>query len=311
MTLRRVGAAGPLRVGVVGAGPWARLFHAPMVAAHPDTELTAVWARRPDAAAEVAGPHGAAVHGSFDRFLDEVEAVVFAVPPDVQAELAGRAARAGKPLLLEKPLALDLVAAERLAEVVEETGVPTQMVLTWRYAPAVRALLEAVAGTRPIGARGWFLTGGMLGGPFATPWRLEQGPLLDIGPHVLDLLEAALGRVVGIRAHGDAHRWVGLQLDHESGTTSEASLTAYSRLEPARAGVEVYTADGVLEVATAGVSASATTTLVGEFVATARSGRSHGLDVRHGLHLQRLLATASEDLRRGRGAHEPPQGSAG
>ena len=304
-------ATGPLRVGLVGAGPWARLFHAPMVAAHPATELTAVWARRLSAATEVAGMFGAAAHDSFDPFLDEVEAVVFAVPPDVQADLAGRGARAGKALLLEKPLALDLDAAARLAGVVEDSGVPTQMVLTWRYAPAVRALLRDVAGTRPIGGRGWFLTGGMLGGPFATPWRLEQGPLLDLGPHVLDLLEAALGRVVGIRAHGDAHRWVGLLIEHEAGTTSEASLTAYSRVEPARAGVEVYTADGVLEVATVGVSASATTALVDEFVATARSRRPHELDVRHGLHLQRLLTTASEDLGRGRGAPEPPRRAAG
>ena len=304
-------AAVPLRVGVVGAGPWAQLFHAPMLAAHPATDLTAVWARRTDAAAELAGAHGAVAHDSFDRFLEAVDAVVFAVPPDVQAELADRAARAGRALLLEKPLALDLAAAERLAETVRRTGVPTQMVLTWRYAPAVRALLEAVAGTDPIGGRGWFLTGGLLGGLFATPWRLDQGPLLDLGPHVIDLLEAALGPVVGIRAHGDPHRWVGLLLDHEGGATSEASLTAYSRHEPARAGVEVHSATGVHEVSTVGVSASATTTLVDEFVATARGGVPHPLDVRHGLHLQRLLTDASEDLRRGRGDHEPPRRFAG
>lgn len=301
----------PLRIGVVGAGPWAHLFHAPMVAANPTTELTAVWARRLDAAAGLAGPNGAVAHDSFDRFLDEVEAVVFAVPPDVQAELACRAARAGKALLLEKPLALDLAAAGHLAQVVRETGVPTQMVLTWRYAPAVRSLLEAVAGTRPIGGRGWFLTGGLLGGPFATPWRLDRGPLLDLGPHVIDLLEAALGPVVGIRAGGDAHRWIGLLLDHEGGTTSEVSLTAYSRLDPARAGVEVYTADGVLDVGTVGVSGSAAGPLIDEFVTTARSRTPHPLDVRHGLHLQQLLADASEDLDRRRSAHGPPQRSAG
>jgi predicted dehydrogenase len=282
-----------------------------MVVAHPSTELTAVWARRPVAAAELAGPNGAVAHDAFDRFLDEVEAVAFAVPPDVQAELAPRAARAGKALLLEKPLALDLAAAGHLADVIGETGVPTQMVLTWRYAPTVRSLLHAVAGTRPIGGRGWFLTGGLLGGPFATPWRLDRGPLLDLGPHVIDLLEAALGPVVGVQARGDAHRWVGLLLDHEGGTTSEASLTAYSRLEPARAGVEVYTVDGVLEVDTVGVSGSATGPLLDEFVATARSATAHPLDVRHGLHLQQLLAAASEDLGRGPGGHGPPPWSAG
>jgi len=144
---------------------------------------------------------------------------------------------------------------------------------------------------------------------FATPWRLQHGPLLDLGPHVIDLLDAALGSVVGIRAHGDAHRWVGLLLEHEGGAVSEASLTAYCALDPARAGVEVYTPDGVLEVTTVGVSASASATLVDEFVATARSGQPHALDVRHGLHLQRLLTVAAEDLDRGRHRHD--EGHAG
>ena len=290
------GPDGPLRVGVAGAGPWALLFHAPMIAAHPDTELTAVWARRLPAAEDVARPHGATAHDSFDRFLDAVDAVVFAVPPDVQVGLATEAARAGKALLLEKPLSLDLVGAEMLTREVEAAGVPTQMVLTWRYVPEVRAMLEAVAGSRPIGGRGHFLTGGFLAGMFATPWRLAHGPLFDLGPHVIDLLDAALGPVTRIRAHGDPHRWIGLLLDHEGGATSEASLTAYSP-DGARAGVEIHTADGVLEVDTIGVSASATTTLVDEFVACVRTGRPHPLDIHRGLHLQRLLATAAGDLR--------------
>jgi hypothetical protein len=83
---------GQLRVGVAGAGPWSHLFHAPMLASHPLTTLSAVWARRHSAAEEVAGPYGAVAHDSFDRFLDDVDAVAFAVPPDIQAALAPRAA---------------------------------------------------------------------------------------------------------------------------------------------------------------------------------------------------------------------------
>ena len=288
----------PLRVGVAGAGPWARLFHAPMVAAHPDTTLSAVWARRRSTADEVAGAYGAVAHDSFTRFLDDVDAVAFAVPPDVQATLAVEAARSGKALLLEKPVALDVAGAEMLARTVDETGVPTQMVLTWRYVPEVRALLAAAAGSKPLGGRGHFLTGGLLGGIFATPWRLEHGPLFDLGPHVLDLLDAALGPVVGIRAHGDPHRWIGLLLEHAGGARSEASLTAYSAIEPARAGVEIYSADGVLDVDTsrAPASASTTTTIVDEFVTTVRAGTPHPLDVHRGLHLQHLIGAAARDL---------------
>ena len=47
-----------LKVGVVGAGPWATLVHAPMIAASEQTELSGVWARRPEAASNLAGAHG-------------------------------------------------------------------------------------------------------------------------------------------------------------------------------------------------------------------------------------------------------------
>ena len=271
------------------------LVHAPMFAVHPRTELTAVWGRRLGAAAEVAGPLGAVAFDDFGRFLEAVDAVSFAVPPDVQAELAVVAARAGKALLLEKPVSLDLRAAEVLADEVARAGVPTQLLLTWRYRPDVRSLLTVTAGARVLGAQARFLADGFLGGMFATPWRLDRGPLFDLGPHVVDLLDAAVGPVVGIRAHGDPRRWVGLLLDHESGASSEASLTGHSPVDHPRAGAEVHTTDGVLEVDTSGFDPAVLTTVVDEFVATAL-GTPHPLDLARGLHLQRLLELAAADL---------------
>jgi predicted dehydrogenase len=287
--------AASLRVGVVGTGPWAHLVHAPMFAVHPHTTLTAVWGRRQAAAEDVAGPLGAVGTDSFARFLDLVDAVSFAVPPDVQAPMAADAARAGKALLLEKPVALDPAAARSLVDAVAAAGVPTQLLLTWRYRPDVRALLAGVAGTAPLGGRGWFLGNAFLGGRFATPWRLDRGPLFDLGPHVLDLLDAAIGPIVGVRAHGDPRRWVGLLCDHRDGTTSEVSLTGHSPVEDPRAGVEVHTDQGVFEVDTSGFDPAVLTTVVDEFVATA-SGRPQPLDLTRGMHLQDLLARAATDL---------------
>ncbi|HMG42700.1 MAG TPA: Gfo/Idh/MocA family oxidoreductase [Acidimicrobiales bacterium] len=286
-----------LQVGLVGAGPWAKLVHAPMLAQHPGTRLAGVWARRPEAAAEVAEAHGSRACGSVDELLDGCEAVAFAVPPDVQAELAVRAAGAGKALLLEKPVALSLDAARRLTDAVDAAGVGSQVLLTWRYAAAVREFLADVAAAEaPVGGRAHFLGGGSLAGPFATPWRIEHGPLLDLGPHVIDLLDAALGRVVGVRAHGDPRRWVGLLLEHESGAVSEASLTAHTPIVPHRSGVEVYTEAGAVEIDTAAAVGPGTmTTVVDELLLTA-SGTPHPLDVHRGLHLQQVIHDALRDL---------------
>jgi predicted dehydrogenase len=273
-------------------------MHAPMLAAGPETLLAGVWARRPEAAAAVADAWGAPAFDRFEDLLESCEAVAFAVPPAVQAELAGAAARAGRSLLLDKPIAGDLGAARRLADLVGEHGVASQVVLSWRYSAAVRAFLADAKGFDAIGGRGAFVSSAFLGGPFATPWRLERGPLLDLGPHVIDLLDAALGTVVAVRAHGNPTGWVGLLLDHDGGRSSEASLCATAAVDPSVAGVELFGPAGSrrIDCATA-VGPEAFSALRREFAATVRSGGAdHPLDVHGGLHLQTIIDAAERQL---------------
>ena len=285
------------RVGLVGGGPWATMVHAPMLAASDAVELAGVWARRPEAAAELAGAHGVTAFASFEALLDAVDAVAFAVPPAVQADLGVVAASAGKALLLEKPIAADLDGAQRLADACHEAGVGTQVLLTWRYASAVRSFLADVAGDDWLGGRGVFLGGAQLGGPFATPWRLERGPLLDLGPHVVDLLDAALGPVVEVRASGDLLGWVGLLLTHESGAVSDVALCALMEPAAGRTTVEVHSRarSAAVDVATA-LDGDVFATVAAELARTA-AGEPHPLDVGRGLHLQRVLADAEAQLR--------------
>lgn len=285
-----------LRVGLVGAGPWAQFVHAPTLAAHPGVELTGVWARRADAADALALANGTVACASRDQLYDRCDAVVFAVPPDVQAVMAVEAAQAAKTVLLEKPLALDLAAAEDLVRAVDEAGVGSQVVLTWRYTEAARRLVAGAASLTPLGGRGWFVSGSALGGPFATPWRLDHGMLLDLGPHVIDLLDATLGPVVRVRASGDPRRWVSLVLDHERGPTSSVSISGSSPIEPSMSGIEVFHTDGI-ERFDAGADTGPDTfvTVIDEFIETAR-GAAHPLDAHRGLHLQRLIAQAQDDL---------------
>ncbi len=290
--------AEPLRVGLVGAGPWAKLVHAPQIAAGPETALAGIWARRPEAAAELARPLGAPAFARIEELFDACEAVAFSVPPAVQAELASAAARAGKALLLEKPIAADLRGAEALAAAVERAAVPSLVVLTWRFSATVRSFLGAASTFAAHGGRGWFVSGAFLGGHFATPWRLERGPLLDLGPHVLDLLDAALGPIVRLQTHGDLNRWVGLLLDHEGGAHSEVSLCATAKIEPSTAGAELYGPDGALRFDSAEVDGQETfATLYREFAAVARGALRSDLDVQRGLYLQRLLEQAELEIR--------------
>ncbi|GAB2791434.1 Gfo/Idh/MocA family protein [Streptomyces daliensis] len=293
----------PVRVGLVGAGPWARTMHARMLAAGPETALTAVWARRPEAAAEVAAPYGAAVAGSFDALLGQCEAVAFAVPPAVQAGLAVRAARAGKALLLEKPLGPDLASARTVADAALAHGVVTQLVLTKRYHPETRAFLARAAEFTATGARSCYLHGAFLGGEQATSWRLEHGALLDLGPHLLDLLDLAVGPVVSVRGTGDPRRWIELTCEHEGGSVSQASLSGAVALPRARTRIELFGPEGELVYDTAEIDHDACwPVLRREFAAAVRAGRSPDIDVRRGLRLQELLERALVRAGAGTGA---------
>ncbi|GAA2331224.1 Gfo/Idh/MocA family oxidoreductase [Streptomyces kunmingensis] len=284
----------PVRVGLVGAGPWARAMHARMLAAGPETRLTAVWARRAEAARETAAPYGARAAASFGELLDHCEAVAFAVPPSVQAELAPLAAKAGKALLLEKPLALDLAAAERLVDAVDEVGVVSQLVLTKRYHPQTRRFIEEARKLSVTGARSCYLHGAFLGGEFATSWRLEHGALYDLGPHLLDLLDAAVGPVVDLRATGDSRRWIELTCEHENGAVSQASLSGSVARERSLTRVELFGPGPELVYDTAGIDHDECwPVLRREFADAVRAGRSSELDAHRGLRLQRLLARAA------------------
>ncbi len=286
-----------LRVGLIGAGPWATMVHAPGIADHPGTRLTTIWARREDAAAELANAHGATTAKTPDELLASVDAVAFAVPPEVQAEIAVEAAEQGKHLILEKPIAATLEDAERLADAVEANNVASLVVLTKRYATETREQLEQLeqAGGWVGGSARW-LTGALLGGPFSnSPWRHERGPLDDIGPHAFDLLDATLGTITDVIAADESEHGVWqIVFQHEGGATSVATMTMRLPLNPGIAEVIVYGEHGHRVLADRGTTAQqAFTNLLDDFVAMVDSGTTrHPLDVRRGLHLQRIIDLA-------------------
>jgi predicted dehydrogenase len=285
----------PVAVGLVGGGPWAEQVHAPMLAAGPETRLTAIWTRK--GTSPLGERYGVPVTGSFNDLLDSCEAVAFAVPPDIQASMAILAAQAGKALLLEKPVALTLTGALALAAAVDRADVPTQVMFTKRYHPRTRDFLTAAAGFTTIGARSCYLHGAFLGGPFATGWRLEHGALLDLGPHALDLLDAAIGPIETIRASGDPRRWIELTCSHANGAVSQVSLSGSVALPGAVTTLELYGSDGLLSYDTVDMDHAECWPVVRrEFAAAVRAGKPHELDVHRGVAIQRLLAAAECNL---------------
>jgi predicted dehydrogenase len=277
-----------------------------MLEASADADFVGVWARRPEAARQLAEAHGTTAYDDLDELFRRCEAVTFSVPPSVQAELAAQAASAGKAVLLDKPVGGNVAEAEALAEAIDRAGVVSQVILTNRYCDSMRLFLEAAAGFDAYGGRASFFgNGGLEGTYFGTPWRIAEGGLVDLGPHVLDALDAALGPIRAVEARGDVHRLVLLECDHAGDRVSQAAISATSNQAGALA-VELYGLEGRLDLdltkrtqeQTDTENATARARIVAELASCVRNGSRHPLDVHRGLYLQRLIDAAAAQLER-------------
>lgn len=294
-----------MRIGLLGTGPWAKAAYAPALAGHTGLEFAGVWGRRPEAATALAEQYGVAAYADVDALLADVEAVAVALPPSVQAELAVRAAQAGRHLLLDKPLAVTLAEGRAVVEAVEKTGVASVVFFTTRFQKEPEAWIDEQAAVT-----GWFTARAQWLGavftsdsPFAdSPWRREKGALWDVGPHALSVLLPVLGdvRQVVAAAHGPADT-VHLVLDHSTGASSTLTLSLTAPPAAAGADVELRGEAGVTLLPGSSEGAvPALTRAADALVRAARTGRPHACDAAFGLRVTEILATAEARLADGR-----------
>jgi predicted dehydrogenase len=286
----------PLRFGLVGTGHWARITHAPALASTDGIDFAAVWGRNARAAGELAGRYHATPYHDVSEFVANVDAVAFAVPPDVQTPIAIRAARAGRHLLLEKPIAISAVDADALVEAVEQAGVASVVFFTARFQADVRAWLSEITATGRWagGCAVWLGSALRAGNPFNTLWRRDKGGLWDLAPHLISLLWASLGPVRSVTARAGPADVTHLILDHEPGATSTVTVTlnapqsaGFADLflwgEAGRSAAPVETDQPVTPLRTA----------LTELAANARTGQTaHPCDVHFGREVGRVLADA-------------------
>ncbi len=290
-----------MRVGLIGAGGWAQRVHAPGLADHPGVELVSVWARRQDAAAELAGSYCAQVAADPAELIAQVDAVAFAVPPAIQADLALEAAKAGRHLILEKPLAATLDEAERLAGTIADAGVASIMALVRRFAHETSQWLDGLHELGGLaGGNAQWLSGALLSEDYVdSRWRHEHGALLDIGPHVIDLMDAALGPVTDVIAatHGSHDLWH-ILMAHDGGATSTISMSLRLPMRPTVTEFTVYGDHGYRSLPGRDSSAAECyTALLDDFVAMIHSNTTtHPVDAQRGLHLQKIIHTITQKL---------------
>ena len=195
-TKARLGVAGLGRMGVV---------HAQNLALRcPSAQLVALYDPRPDATGRVAAEVGATVVATYDELLSDpaLDGVVIASPTAAHAELALRAARAGKHVFCEKPLSLERDVTIEVVEALKAAGVKLQVGFHRRFDPAFAAAAERVRAGE-LGEVYLFRAAQRDMAPPRPEFLAGSGGIfVDMGIHDFDAARWLVGEVVSVSAHG-------------------------------------------------------------------------------------------------------------
>jgi len=208
-----------LGIGLVGLGRWGRNYLKTLLAL-PECRLVAAADLDAAARARVAGETGVEVCGSAAELLSDsaVEAVVVAAPDRTHYSLAAAALAAGRDVLVEKPMALESLEAEALAEQAEASRRVLAVGHTAVYHPGFAALLDEIRAEPADAAK--------QASAIRTSSGYSEGrsnPILDLCPHDIASAVLLFGTPVAARARAGRDG-----VEYEVRFQSDALLTGHA-----------------------------------------------------------------------------------
>ena len=203
-----------IRWGIIGCGDVTEVKSGPGFQQAHDSALVAVMRRDAVKAADYARRHGVPRwYDDADRLIHdpEVDAVSIATPPSSHMELALRVAAAGKPALVEKPMALNHEQCAVMIAAFTKARVPLFVAYYRRALPRflkIKQLLDdgAIGRVLSVAAVHSFGPPGL--DPQHLPWRFRKevsggGLFVDLGCHTLDLLDFLFGPIARVAGFAD------------------------------------------------------------------------------------------------------------
>jgi predicted dehydrogenase len=207
--------------GIIGCGDVTEIKSGPAFNKVENSRLVAVMRRDAQRAQDYADRHGVPKHYSdADELINDpdVNAIYVATPPDSHAQYTIRAARAGKPVYVEKPMALTFVQCQQMIEACEQAELPLFVAYYRRSLPNYLEIKEAIeAGaigtTRFVTIQLYHPISSSEQDKRNLPWRVFPeiaggGHFVDLASHQLDYLDYLFGPIVAVQ--GVAQNQAGL-----------------------------------------------------------------------------------------------------
>ncbi|MEV7392695.1 inositol 2-dehydrogenase [Streptomyces sp. NPDC091215] len=192
-----------MRIALIGCGRIGRV-HAESVALHPKAELVRVCDAVEMAAREVAERFGATPGSDVDAVLADpsVDAVVIASPTPTHVDLLARAVEAGKAVMCEKPIDLDLARVDECRARIGDGTSRVMVGFNRRFDPSFRAVRERVAAGE-VGRLEQLIIVSRDPAPSPADYLANSGGLFrDMTIHDFDMARFFLGEVVEVSAMG-------------------------------------------------------------------------------------------------------------
>jgi myo-inositol 2-dehydrogenase/D-chiro-inositol 1-dehydrogenase len=192
-----------VKFAVLGCGRIGRM-HALNLARHPRAELTYVYDVAGDAAAATAQATGAREAGDVEAILAarEVEAVLIASSTDTHLDLLVRAVEAGKAVLCEKPIDLDLAKVDATWERIKGREPIVMVGFNRRFDPSFKALRERIRGGEIGRLEQVIITSRDPGPPPVAYIRVSGGLFRDMAIHDFDMARYLMGDIAAVHAIG-------------------------------------------------------------------------------------------------------------
>lgn len=202
-----------LRWGILGCGNVAEHKGGPPLYSVEDSELIAVMRRDQAKAEDFAERHVAKrAYTDVEKLLsdDEINAIYIATPPNLHCEQTIQAARAGKHILCEKPMAMSVSECQQMVDVCHESGVTLMLAYYRNHYPNVVKMKTLMN----EGAIGDVVLARINCTGYYNPnrqdlknWRINPeisgGVLMDIGSHRISLLQYLMGDVASVRGYAE------------------------------------------------------------------------------------------------------------
>ncbi len=231
-----------LRIAVIGAGHLGRI-HAKLLAQVDGAELVAISDPSDQARENAAKLFSVPTHADYRDFIADIDAAVIAAPTAEHATIASTLLKAGKHLLVEKPLTIEAAAAQRIAMLAASRRLTLQVGHVERFNPAFSALENLAVDAKYVEA--------VRASSF--PGRcLDVGVVMDLMIHDLDLIlsmsDAALKSVSasGLAVISDHEDLAEARIEFECGLVANVKASRVSPT-PARQ-MQVFGSNGFADI---------------------------------------------------------------